>query len=112
MMEAMAPYLLMLVVAAIPTGIWRSGAVILSRSISNQSPIFEWVRFVATALLAGVVAKLLSNPSGALALAPDWGRLGAIVCAFIAFISFRKSVFAGVLTGEAVLILSVLLTQP
>lgn len=112
MMEALVPYLLMLAVAAIPTGIWRAGAVILSRSISSQSLVFEWVRFVATALLAGVVAKLLSNPSGALALAPDWGRLAAIVAAFTAFITFRRSVFAGVFTGEAVLILSVLLTQP
>jgi hypothetical protein len=112
MMELMAPYLVMLAVAAIPTGIWRSGAVFLSRSISSQSIIFEWVRFVATALLAGVVAKLLSNPSGALALAPDWGRLGAVVSAFCAFIGFRKSVFAGVLVGETVLMLSVYFTLP
>ncbi|NBS00952.1 MAG: AzlD domain-containing protein, partial [Rhizobiales bacterium] len=68
MIEMLAPYALMLIVAAVPTGIWRAGAVVLSRSISSQSLVFEWVRFVATALLAGVVAKLLANPSGALAL--------------------------------------------
>ncbi|MFZ4788686.1 MAG: AzlD domain-containing protein [Beijerinckiaceae bacterium] len=111
MIEMLAPYALMLIVAAVPTGIWRAGAVVLSRSISSQSLVFEWVRFVATALLAGVVAKLLANPSGALALAPDWGRLGAVVAAFAAFMAFRRSVFAGVLTGETILILSVYVTQ-
>lgn len=110
--EMLAPYALMLVVAAIPTGLWRAGAVVLSRSISSQSLVFEWVRFVATALLAGVVAKLLANPSGALALAPEWGRFGAVALAFAAFMTFRRSVFAGVLTGEAFLIASVFFTQP
>jgi hypothetical protein len=34
-----------------------------------------------------------------------------VVAAFAAFMAFRRSVFAGVLTGETILILSVYVTQ-
>ena len=105
-------FLTMLLVAALPTGIWRIGAVFLARRLSNQSEVFEWVRFVATALLAGVVAKLLANPSGVLALAPLWGRMGAITLGFISFMLCKRSVFVGVVVGEVMVITSVYLTAP
>lgn len=92
------------IVAAVPTGLWRVSGLLLARRISSQSEIFEWVRFVATTLLAGVVAKLLFNPSGVLELVPLWGRLGAILAAFIVFMLSNRSVLAGVLVGEIVVI--------
>ena len=105
-------YVTMLLVAALPTGIWRIIGVLLARRMSNQSEIFEWVRFVATALLAGVVGKLLANPSGVLALAPLWGRMSAIALAFIAFMLCKRSVFVGVLVGEVIVITSVYVSTP
>ena len=56
-------------------------------------------------MLAGVIAKIVLFPPGALAGVPLAVRLGAIACALIAFLLVRRSVFAGVLTGEAVLML-------
>ena len=105
-------YLTLILVAVLPTGLWRIMGVLLAQRLSNQSEIFEWVRFVATALLAGVVAKLLANPSGVLALAPLWGRIGAILAAFIAFMLCKRSVLLGVVVGEVVVITSVYLATP
>ena len=37
-----------------------------------------WVRAVATAILAGVIAQILVQPPGALASVPGWLRYGAV----------------------------------
>ena len=110
--DMMQQYLTLFLVAAVPTGLWRVGGVLLARRISNQSEVFEWVRFVATALLAGVVAKLLANPSGVLAMAPLWGRMGAICISFVVFMLAKRSVLIGVAVGEIILIGSVLYSTP
>ena len=63
------------------------------------------MRAVATALLAGVVAKIILFPPGGLADVRLALRLLAIAVGFAAFLLVRRSVLAGVLAGEAVLIL-------
>ena len=63
-----------------------------------------WVRSVAVAVLAGVIAKLVIVPPGALASVPLAVRLAAIACGLAAFLLVRRSVLAGVLVGEAVLL--------
>jgi hypothetical protein len=55
--------------------------------------------------LAGVIAKLILLPSGALDSIPLPVRIGAAVCGFIAFLLVKRSVFAGVVAGEAALLL-------
>ena len=84
--------------------IWRWAAVFLGKSISEDSEILVWVKAVASALLAGVVAKLLLSPSGALASVPILWRIGAVVIGVGAFYVTRKSVLVGMVVGEAVLI--------
>ena len=59
----------------------------------------------ATAILAGVIAKLIVFSSGALDSIPLAVRIGAAVCGFLAFLAVKHSVFAGVLVGEAALLL-------
>ena len=61
-------------------------------------------RAVATALVAGVAAKLIIFATGALAFVPFEVRLGAVVGGFLAFLILKRSVFAGVLVGEALLL--------
>ena len=63
-----------------------------------------WSRAVATAILAGVIAKLIIFSSGSLAGIPLAVRVAAAVCGFLAFLAIKRSVFAGVLAGEAVLL--------
>lgn len=98
------PYLVVALLGFLPTEIWRVAGVFAARSLSAESQVLVWVRLVASALVAGVVAKLLISPSGALAIIPLWGRLGALGLGFLAFLAARKSVFAGLLTGEAALV--------
>jgi hypothetical protein len=100
------PYLLVVLVAFLPTELWRSLAVVVSRGLDDDSEILVWVRAVAATLLAGVVAKLLYDPSGALAAVPFWGRWGAMALGLAAFFAFRRSVVAGVLVGVVAVVLA------
>jgi hypothetical protein len=98
------PYLVVVLFGFLPTEVWRIAGVFAAKNLHAESPFLLWVRLVASALVAGVVAKLLISPSGALAIVPIWGRLGALTLGFMAFLAARKSVFAGLLTGEAAII--------
>jgi hypothetical protein len=98
------PYLALILVGFLPNEIWRWLGLVLARGLDEESEIVVWVRAVATAILAGVMAQLISTTSGALALTPLPVRVGAVAAGFLAFLVIRRSVFAGVAVGEAVLI--------
>jgi hypothetical protein len=85
---------------------------VLSRGLDEGSEWLVWVRSVATAVLAGVVAQLIFFPAGALAAMPLPLRVGAALCGFLAFLLIRRSVFAGVVVGEAVLLAGAILLVP
>jgi len=97
------PYLLVLVFGFLPSEIWRVIAVFLSRGLDEQSEFLQWVRAVAIALLAGVIAKLLFTPPGALAAVPLAGRLVPIAIGVVGYVATRRAI-VGVLSGEAALI--------
>lgn len=102
--------LLIVVLAGfLPTEIWRWLAVVAGRRVEAGSELFVWVKAVATALLAAVVARLLFAPPGVMATLPLAARLGAVALGVAGFYAFRRSVFAGVLVGEAALIGSAML---
>lgn len=104
------PYLLLILVGFLPNEIWRMLGVVVARGLDEESELLVWVRAVATAVLAGVIAKLTLFPPGVLAAIPIWIRLFAIVCGFSAFLAIRRSVFAGVIVGELALLFGALLT--
>jgi branched-subunit amino acid transport protein len=79
-------------------GLWLGGG------LDEGSELLIWVRAVATAILAGVIAQILVQPPGALASVPALLRYGALVAGFVAFLLTRRSIFAGVLTGEIVML--------
>jgi hypothetical protein len=97
------PYLLVIVIGFLPSEIWRVLAVFLSRGLDEQSEILQWVRAVAIALLAGVIAKLLFTPPGALATVPLAGRLVPIAIGVAGYAVTRRAI-VGVLSGEAALV--------
>lgn len=98
------PYVFVLLVGYIPTEIWRHLGVLLAGDLSEDSPILLWVRAVATALVAAVIAKLILFPTGALAVTPTALRVSAALAGFVAFKAFRDNVLFGVLCAEAVLV--------
>lgn len=102
-----AALLLVILLGFLPTEIWRSLAVVAGRRVSEGSPVFHWVKAVAAALLAAVVARLLFAPAGALAEVPLALRLGAVAGGVAGFALVRRSIFAGVVVGEVILIAGV-----
>lgn len=107
-MSELYAYTLLVLVGFLPTEIWRMLGLVAARGIADESELFMWARTVAIAVLAGVIAKILLFPPGALASVPALIRLAAIVCGFAVFLIVRRSVFAGVAAGEVVLTLGAL----
>ena len=105
-------YLALVLVGFLPNEVWRWLAVIFSRGLEDDAEILIWVRAVATAILAGVIAKLTIFAPGVLATVPTSVRLVAVLVGFVAFMLIRRSVFAGVLAGEAALITGALIFGP
>jgi hypothetical protein len=100
----MEPYLALILLGFLPSEIWRWFGIVLGRGLDEQSEIILWVRGVATALVAAVVARIVLIPPGALAGVPLSVRIAAIGFGFLAFLFIRRSALAGVLVGEAVLV--------
>ena len=100
------PYALLVLVLAgfLPNEVWRMLGLWLGGGVDEGSELLVWVRAVATAILAGVIAQILVLPPGALASVPDWLRYGAVAAGFAAFMLTRRSIFAGVVCGEIVML--------
>src|SRR3977135_1994009 len=101
----LSPYLVLIAAGFLPNEVWRMLGIVVAHGLDEGSELVIWVRAVATGLLAGVVAKIILFPPGGLADVRLQGRLAAIAVGFAAFLIVRRSVLAGVLVGEAVLIL-------
>jgi hypothetical protein len=97
--------LLVLILAGyLPNEIWRMLGLGLGGGIDENSETLVWVKAVATAILAGVIAQILVLPPGALAAVPALLRYGAVAAGFVAFLISRRSIFVGVTCGEIVLL--------
>lgn len=83
---------------------WRWLGALVSSRVDENGPLFSWVKMVATALVAGLVAKLILQPTGGLALAPVWLRLGAVACGVAAYALGRRSLALGVVVSEIALV--------
>ena len=106
------PYMVLILVGFLPNEIWRAAGFLLARGIDESSEVLVWVRAVATSVLAAVIAKLIFFAPGALASVPLSVRITALVAGFAGFLVVKRSVFAGVAVGEAVLIAGALLVRP
>jgi hypothetical protein len=107
--QDLGPYLALVLAGFLPNEIWRWLGIALARGIDEGSEVLVWVRAVATAVLAGVIAQLILNPPGALATIPLIVRVTAVALGFSAFLIARRSVFVGVLGGEIALVVGDLL---
>ena len=66
----------MLVLAGfLPNEVWRMIGLWLGGGVDEGSELLVWVRAVATAILAGVIAQILVQPPGALASVPGLAAL-------------------------------------
>jgi Branched-chain amino acid transport protein (AzlD). len=105
------PYLFILVAGWLATDFWRFLGVYLGGRISEDSELLVFVRSIATALVAAVIANLVVFPNGALAAVPLFFRILAALIGFLAYLAFGKRVIVGIAIGEIALGAGMLLTQ-
>ena len=98
-------FAILILAGVLPNEIWRVLGFWVGKSVDEGSEFLVWVRAVATAILAGVIAQILITPPGALASVPAPLRYGAVVVGFLVFLLVRRSLLAGVICGELVLVL-------
>ena len=92
--------LVLLLAGFMPNEVWRMIGLWLGGGVDEGSELLVWVRAVATAILAGVIAQIVVQPPGALASVPDALRYGAVAAGLVVFLLTRRSIFAGVVAGE------------
>jgi hypothetical protein len=98
------PYLLVILAGYLPTEVWRWLAVIFARRLDEDSEWMILVRAVATALVAGVIMRLVLIPTGDLVAVPLAIRIGAVAGGFLVYFLARRSMLIGVLAGEAIMV--------
>ena len=98
------PYLFILLAGWLATDTWRYLGVYLGGKMSDESDVLVFVRCIATALVAAVIANLIVFPSGALADSPLALRVGAAIAGFAAYLLSRKQILSGIAVAEAVLL--------
>ena len=103
-MSELQSIVILVLVGFLPSEVWRWLGLALGRGLDEKSEIIQWVRGVATALIGAVVMRIIVIPPGTLAGVPLSVRVAALAVGFLAFALFRRSAFAGVLVGEAVLV--------
>jgi hypothetical protein len=96
-------YLTIVLAGFLATEVWRwLGLAVGSRLDVSGTP-FLWMRAVATALVSGLVTRMLFFPTGALVEVPLALRLGAFAGGVSLYLLLRRNVAAGV--GAAALLL-------
>ncbi len=88
----------------LPNEVWRMIGLWFGAGVDEGSELLVWVRAVATAILAGVIAQILIQPPGALATVPDWLRYASVASGCLVFLATRRSIFAGVASGEVLML--------
>ncbi|WP_374384622.1 AzlD domain-containing protein [Dongia sp.] len=92
-----------ILVGALVTYAWRAAGVALSGRIDPNSALMRWISCVAYALLAGLIARLIVAPQGAVGEVALWIRLGAAGIAILAYFLFRRSIPLAVAAGAGFL---------
>lgn len=83
---------------------WRWAGALIGRNIDPGSEVFAWVRAVSTAIVAGLVARMLVFPSGELAGVDLTIRLAALAVGIAGYFVARRSLGLGIAAGIAMLL--------
>ena len=105
------PYVFIAIAGWLATDIWRWLGVLVGNRLKQDSAALTWVRSVATALLAAVIAKLILYPVGELRNVPVEVRLVAVSVGFAAFLIFGKRIWVGIAMALGLLVAGQFLTS-
>lgn len=103
---SLTPVVAILIAAALPTHIWRWMGVLSAGRLSETSELFVFVKAVATALVAALIAKLILFPTGPLTEVPTFARAAAAALGFAAFLIGGRRLAAGIVVSEMMLALA------
>jgi branched-subunit amino acid transport protein len=95
--------LIVVLVGAAATYVWRALGVALSGRIRADGPMMEFIGCVAYALLAGLITRMILLPIGPLQATGLAARLIAVAAGIAAFYLLRRNLLAGVIAGAATL---------
>lgn len=98
------PYVFIAIAGWLATDIWRWLGVLVGNRLKQDSAALTWVRAVATALLAAVIAKLILYPVGELQNVPVAIRLFAASIGFGAFLISGKRIWVGIIVALGLLV--------
>ena len=96
-------YVFLFLAGFVATEPWRYMGVWLARSIAAESESMRWVRAVSTAIIAGLVTRMVVFPTGALLDVPMEARLLGFGLAIVAFFASRRVLAVGIMTGTAII---------
>jgi len=99
-----ASYLWLFIAGFMVTAPWRAMGVYLARNLDIESELFKWVRAVSIALVAGLVARMVIFPSGALRSVASPLRLGAFLGGVAVYYVARRSFGLGILAAALLLL--------
>jgi hypothetical protein len=97
-------YLTLFLAGFLATEVWRWLGLAVGGRLDVAGALFQWVRAVATALVAGLVARMVLFPAGALANVPLAVRLAAFAGGMALYFLLRRNLAAGVGGGAALLL--------
>jgi hypothetical protein len=104
--DGLGGYLTLFLAGFLATEVWRwLGLAVGSRLDVGGAP-FQWVRAVATALVSGLVARMVLFPAGALAEVPLSVRLVSFAGGIALYLALRRNVAAGVGAGAVLLMVA------
>lgn len=103
--------LVILLVALLAHEPLRWAGLYLGRGLSPDSSVFVWVRCVATALVAGLVTRLVLFPAGVLEEVPATIRLTALATGIAIYLATNRHLGTGVFAAATVFLFLAFLTQ-
>ena len=104
--DGLGGYLTLFLAGFLATEMWRWLGLAAGSRLDVGGAPFRWVRAVATALVSGLVARMVLFPAGALAEVALLVRLVAFAGGVALFLLFRRNVAAGVGAGAALLMVA------
>ena len=84
-------YLALFAAGFLVTEVWRWLGLLVGSRLDVAGEVFQWVRAVATALVAGMVARMLLFPAGALADIALTVRLTAFAGGFVCYYALKRN---------------------
>lgn len=100
----LASFVVIGIAGILATDIWRWAGVLVGARLSLDSEALKWVRAVSTALVAGLVTRMIFFPVGVLADSALSVRLGSLALGILVFFLASRHLALGVFSAALALI--------